>query len=97
MNEPANLEKVTVEELQKFSPDVRNLRVTVGHDSTGDPAVYLTVILSDKVSDQAVLKGKFRNLEKWIRRTLWDEGGYQFRPYVTLRREEEEHKLAGAQ
>lgn len=89
MKTPSTLALVTLAKLRELSPEVCDLKVSVGRDSTGDPAVHLTVVLSDKVTDKAILSGKFRRLEEWIHTTIWIRGGCEFWPYVTLRRERE--------
>jgi hypothetical protein len=94
---PSNFaEIITVPRLKEIARDVRELSYKVGHDSTGDPAVYITVVLSDKATDRAILQGKYSGLESWIRQKIWDEGGHQYWPYVTLRRKREIPKAVGA-
>ncbi len=80
------LKRLTPASLQGVEPLVRNSKATIGTDSTGDPAVFVTVVLDNAVTDEAIIGGKFGPLEDWIHQQIWEGSEYAYWPYVTLRR-----------
>jgi hypothetical protein len=96
MNTPKTLDQITVENLQKIAPEVRDVQISVGEDHAGDPAVKLIVVLSDSVPDEAIIERKFSALESWIHKVIWEEGGYEFWPYVRLLRAYELQEIGAA-
>ena len=96
MKTPATLDQITLENLQKIAPEVRDFRVVVGEDHVGDPAVKLTIILDDSVSDDASINRKFRPLDDWIHKVIWVDGGCEFYPFVSYVREFELKEIDAA-
>ena len=87
MKTPTTLDQITLANLQKIAPEVRAFQVVVGEDHAGDPAVKLTVVLSDDVPEEALGRREFARIEDWVRKVIWKEGGYEFYPFVELLRE----------
>lgn len=96
MKTPSTLDQITVANLQAITPEVRDVQITVGEDHVGDPAVKLTVVLSDKISEDAIGRREFTRLEDWIHKVIWKDGGYEFYPFVRLVRESDLKELSAA-
>ena len=94
MKLPEPVNRLSVENLRKIEPLVRDRRISLGDDQTGSPSVHLTVILDDRVSDEDIAQRRFRKLEDWVQKTVWDGSDYRFWPYLTFRRVTEDKSLA---
>ena len=40
MKKPTTLDQITVENLQKIEPSVRDVKIEIGEDYAGDPALF---------------------------------------------------------
>lgn len=76
---------------QEFPDYVRDFAVRVGEDSTGDPAIWLWVIVDDRVAGRE-LTTKVPEVRELVRKTLAREGVDKYF-YLMFRTESEQREL----
>ena len=74
------------------SPRVVRIELEEGFDSTGDPALYIWVLLADDTPDEEQTWQKVREIRRIIRETLHDAQEERW-PYVRFRTESEHREL----
>jgi len=77
-----------------FPPDVLTWEFEIGADSTGDPAVWLWIIVNDALADKPNFSALTANLQEQIRREF-REGQVQHWPYIRFRTASEQQALMG--
>jgi hypothetical protein len=77
---------LTVESLQKDEPRLRDMKVVVDKDATGDDAVFLTLVLDDAVPDDEMVAG-FKGLRRKLHDHVWGGTDNALWPYVRCIRE----------
>ena len=73
-------------------PEVVDVRFEVGLDSTGDEAVFVWIILSDKTPKRDFARDRLSVLEGAVRSALTEKQVYAW-PYVRFRTESEQRDI----
>lgn len=88
---------ISVEKLQAQGfKNVREVHIDEGHDSTGDPAYFIWVLMDDAVPDAALKWADLEPLDNLIFQTAWQFSRQKIYPHIRVQKVSEWHAAEAA-
>lgn len=82
---------------RRFAPDVVRVRYKVKNDSSGDPAIYFRVLLTDEASGPGRLGQMVNDVRRVIRTEIDPLNNWDLLSYVRFRNQSEQAEMRDAE